>query len=84
MLRRTTVSRALLSKAQHPRAEAILSQVLAAKAKRADPVAASLEAVSWGLFAVTYGIIVNWIYASHLDLWDGVYGIEDDDDEDDD
>jgi hypothetical protein len=45
-------------------------------------VAGLLEVISWGAFAVTYGIIVNWLYTGHLDLWDGTYGTEEDDDDD--
>ena len=33
-------------------------------------------------FIGTYCIIANWIYAGYVDLWHGVYGLGDDDDDD--
>ncbi|CCW71499.1 unnamed protein product [Phytomonas sp. Hart1] len=30
------------------------------------------------LCAATYCIMINWIYKGYVDLWYGVYGIEDD------
>ena len=81
MYRASRLSR-YLSRAQHPRAEAVVNTIVAAP-RRVDVVASVLELGSWTTFLVTYGIIFNWIYTSHLDLWDGTYGIEDDDDDDD-
>lgn len=34
------------------------------------------------LCLTTYAIMLNWVYEGYVDLWYGVYGIEDDDDED--
>lgn len=48
-----------------------------------DALAGTLLYLSYGTFAMTYLIIVNWIYQGYLDLWDGTYGLDDDDDEDD-
>lgn len=31
----------------------------------------------------TYCIMANWIYEGYVDLWYGVYGMEDDDEDDD-
>jgi hypothetical protein len=33
---------------------------------------------------LTYCIMTNWIYEGYVDLWYGVYGLEDGDDDDDD
>jgi hypothetical protein len=46
-----------------------------------DPVDATMHTCAWGLFAATYLIIANWIYCGYLDLWHGVYGIDDDEDD---
>lgn len=34
------------------------------------------------LCLATYGIMVNWIYEGYVDLWYGVYGLDDDEDDD--
>ena len=48
-----------------------------------DPVHAVFGTLAVGTFFVTYFIIFNWIYEGYCDLWDGTYGLDDDDDEDD-
>jgi hypothetical protein len=78
---RASLTRRYLTRRYHPRADEVLQHTLAAPRAR-DPVAGLLEVISWGAFAVTYGIIVNWLYTGHLDLWDGTYGTEEDDDDD--
>lgn len=47
-----------------------------------DPITTAGNTIGWALFAVTYGIMVNWIYEGYLDLWHGTYGLGDDDDDD--
>jgi hypothetical protein len=79
---RATLTTRYLYRRHHPHADAILQRTLAVKPPR-DVLSSVLQALSWCGFAVTYAIIVNWIYSSHLDLWDGTYGIEDDDEDDD-
>jgi hypothetical protein len=71
-----------ITREHHPHADEVMRRTLTAP-KKFDPVAAGLEVTAWGTFFATYGIIADWIYSSHLDMWDGTYGIEDDDDEDD-
>ena len=80
MFRATSLTRYLTR--QHPQAEQVVGQIIAAP-RRADVVAATFDLGALAGFFVTYGIIANWIYQGHLDLWDGVYGIEDDDEDDD-
>ena len=82
MFRTTRLAR-YVTRQHHPAADEVMRRTLSTP-RRFDPVAAGLEATAWGTFAVTYGIIIDWIYSSHLDMWDGTYGLEDDDDEDDD
>ena len=83
MFRRSAGRLALLTRAQHPRADAIVNQVCRVPTT-GDPVAATLRVGAWGTFFATYGIIADWIYQAHLDKWDGTYGLEDDDDDDED
>lgn len=81
MLRRTLPSR-WLSRTQHSQSNAIVSQIIAVPRRR-DVVSALFDGLNACAFITTYAIIVNWIYQGHLDLWDGTYGIEDDDEDDD-
>lgn len=64
-------------------AEALIEPVIALRSRRVrfDPIFLSLWTVSVGLGVVTYGIITNWIYQAHLDLWAGTYGQDDDEEE---
>ncbi|CAD2215664.1 hypothetical protein ADEAN_000311900 [Angomonas deanei] len=34
------------------------------------------------LCVTTYLIMINWVYEGYVDLWYGVYGLDDDDDDD--
>ena len=52
------------------------------KGMRSDPISLGCAVVGWSLFVCTYLIMVDWIYTGYLELWDGVYGIEDDDEDD--
>ncbi len=49
-----------------------------------DAVHRGLMVLAGGTFVGTYCIISNWIYSGYVDLWHGVYGLEDDDDDGDD
>ncbi|KAH9593220.1 hypothetical protein LSM04_000359 [Trypanosoma melophagium] len=40
----------------------------------------AVTAVSVALCFSTYCIMANWIYNGYVDLWYGVYGLDDDDD----
>lgn len=80
---RTSAVRRLLTRVQHPSAERIVQQAVSVP-PRSDLAVSTMNFLSWSTFAVTYGIIVNWIYSAHLDHWDGTYGVDDDDDDDDD
>ena len=51
------------------------------KGMHSDPLSRALSLVGWGLFGTTYLIMVNWIYTGYLELWDGVYGVDDDEDD---
>ena len=82
MFRRTAARATLLTRRQHPRADDLLQQVYRVPTA-GDPVAATLRAGAWGTFAATYAIIADWIYQAHLDKWDGTYGVDDEDEEDD-
>lgn len=35
------------------------------------------------LCVLTYCIMVNWVYEGYVDLWYGVYGLDDEEDDDD-
>lgn len=35
------------------------------------------------MLLMTYGIMINWVYEGYVDLWFGIYGLDEDDDEDD-
>lgn len=39
----------------------------------------ALVTVASTLVVATYCIMANWVYEGYVDLWYGVYGIEDDD-----
>ena len=51
------------------------------RAMQDDPLALMLRAISWMLAIATYAIMVNWVYTAHLEYWDGVYGVEEEEEE---
>ena len=62
-------------------------QLLERWAKRVDEfdaVTLVLLALSVVNVCVTYFIIFDWIYQGHVELWDGTYGVDDEDDDEDD
>jgi hypothetical protein len=48
-----------------------------------DSLSLALMLLSVANVAATYMIIFDWLYQGHCSLWDGTYGVEDDEDEDD-
>lgn len=63
--------------------ENVVSLTLQTSAKLPlDAVDRTLQVSAWVTFLVTYTIIFNWIYNGYCDLWLGVYGVDDDDDDD--
>ncbi len=62
----------------------VYAQVLERSARGAgkEALQGAMLTASVGCGIVTYSIMLNWVYQGYLDLWEGTYGADDDDDDD--